>query len=286
MFRIGKLVLAGIIPLFLLSACFKTPSIVGIKQVKITGFTDSVVKATVAVDIKNENFFTLKVCDFRYAFGILKDTLGGGFIKEEMVLKKNAITKVEFHPEINFRKLTNLPDSIFYKDSIPLTFYLSGKFTFLKIRKTRTFTSYVKWQELMDALLSKSGLPGVIKIRSFGLKSLSLEKSQLNVDFDFDNFLPFKMTLDSFSVNVLSDLKSRKVVGNWSSVEAKEIPSRQVQTVSALITIQNISMLQSAFMKDFSGDFAYYLDGKAFLNVEGRKCMIPLRQRIAMNGER
>lgn len=286
MFCIRKLTRGGIIPLFLLCGCFKTPSVVGIKHAVITGFSDSLVQASVSVDIKNDNIFSLSVRDFSYRFCILHESIGGGSIKEVMVLRRKAVTTVHFYPEVNFRKVAAIPDSLFMKDSIPVTFYLSGKFTFLRISKNRKFTVYVKWKGLIDSLIDRSVLSEILKIKSVALKSLSLEKSELNVTFDFNNFLPFKITLDSFAVNVLNDIKSREVVGSWKSVEMKDIHSGQTETVPAVISIQNINMLQSAFQKVFTGDFAYYFDGKAYITIEGRKCVLPVKQKADITGSR
>jgi len=286
MFCIRKLVWVGILPLFILCGCYKTPSIVGIKHASVTGFSDSLVSASISVEIKNDNFYNLCIRDFSYRFGVLNDTIGQGRVDEQIVLNKNAVTAVQFYPAINLRKVSQLPDSIFSKDSIPVTFYLSGRFTFLRISKTREFTVYVKWKKILDSLIIKPDLKELLQIRKVELKSLTPEKSEISVDFDFKNFLPVSITLDSLAVNVLSDLRSRKVVGSWKSVKTEVIHAGQTETIPVVVSIRNVSMMISAFQKVLTGDFAYYLDGRAYLSIEGRKCSVHLLQKADMIGRK
>lgn len=284
MLRVRQVVLAGWIPLLLLSGCFKTPSILSVKNDGVTVRNDSILQASLVVSIRNNNAYPIRIRDLNYVVTVTGDTVSMGAIKDKIILKKKNETSVRINPEVNFNRAASLPDSLFNCDSIPVQFNLSGRFTVLSLKKNRSIVMYVKWREVLDEFLSRSNLSGVLIIKNIGLKSLTLAKSEMNVDFEFNNFLPLQFSLDSFIVNVSGDPKGENIVGGWKSVKLKEIPPRSREDIPAVVMVKNLNMLQSALKKLLTGDLAYYLDGKAYIRVLGRKFTVPVNHKMTMPG--
>lgn len=284
MLRVRQVVLAGWIPLLLLSSCFKTPSILSVKNEGVNVKNDSILQASLSVSIKNENAYSIRIKNFRYVVSVTGDTVSEGSVKDKMILKKKDVTVIRISPEVNFNRAASLPDSLFSCDSIPVQFNLSGRFTILSLKKSRSMVMYVKWKEILEEFLSRSNLSGVLRVKNIGLKSLTPAKSEMNVDFEFNNFLPLQFSLDSFVVSVSGDPKGENIVGGWKSVKLKEIPPRSKEDIPAIVMVKNLNMLQSAIKKLLTGDLAYYLNGKAYIRLLGKGFTVPINHKMTLPG--
>ncbi len=233
--------------------------------------------------MRNDNGFSIQAKEIHYNIIINEDKIGEGRITHDVLLPKKAISTLENEAEVYINSLSNNYDYIIKsKDSIPIGIDITANVSMFHIKVSDKLTYYLNTNELINNLLKSKAINNSFKIKKVKLLSGNLQESNLEITFEIINRFSVALTVQDIDIDILSDKKIGKKLGDWQLKEAYQIKPKQSVTLPAHVTVQNMNAAGSLLLKALSKKMDFYLKGNATVILNNRKFVVPISQTIEL----
>ena len=274
-----KIILLALSLSFLVSSCFNDPKVVGIKDLKIIEKKDSLLLSQVTTEIENPNKISITASDLEYKITIKGQEIGNGFVKEEFTLKANAVSPIKNTISLNIPKLLKTIDFVLENDSFPVDISVSAKIAPVGIRISTSTQVYFKLEDLMKNI-SGDIVKESLKVKGMKITEIRPTYTKMNIKFEFDNKFPLEYTLDSLNFEIFDNKEMETKLGFTRKTDAISMLAQKVTKFSVNAEIKNADTGLSLFKKVLTNDRSFYIKGNIFINFEGSKIKVPIKQSI------
>jgi LEA14-like dessication related protein len=262
----------------IIAQTIKYPEFQSIKKFKIVSFHDGICNVNADFEIFNNNWFSVQGNSIHSEVYYKGRLIAIGSNDQKVKLPKNDVSLISMNIDFFLDSLTEDLRELFMKDSIELSVKVSGKFSFLNIKKEMDFPITISSGEfaenMIGDLMNKEG----IKTEFLKLKDVGIEYSYFDVGFRIQNKLPFDLTVKEIRSPIFADRALSQKVADWLIISGVEIESGNSQVIKGEAMIHNAKSAFTGLIKVVSGNLDYYMNGYALVQIEDREIRIPLRQ--------
>jgi len=259
------------------------PEFKKINSFEIHSFENGIFKASVNLDIYNSNWFSINGKEIEFKMFYKNRLISTGATKESVTFRRKALSPLPLELDFFPDSLNNDLKEILLFDSILVDIDLIGKFTFLGIRSHKILPTWLKTQDLVNALVAKAMEGDGLKVKTIKLIKVEIKQSTFNVAFDFKNTLNIPLELKTMHYMIYADAAKKNRVANWDFQINKEIASNETEPISGEVVVDNLASALSGFGKILTGKLDYYLDGYALIALKGREIKIPIKQHFSVD---
>jgi hypothetical protein len=267
--------------IFLLTTRY--PEFKKVNSFSIESYENDAIKAHVNITVSNENWFSIDGENIEFTMYYKKRLVAIGQVTEPVTFKRSELTSLPVELDFFPDSMKNDLKEILYADSIQVDIDLSGSFTFLGLRVQKTIPTWLKTDELVNALVARSLEDEGLKLNFIKLKSVSIEENEYQVGFDFKNTLKLQLILKSMQYKIYADDQLKNALANWEFDVNKEIPSKSVKLIEGEVKVNNVASALTGFSKMIKGSLDYYLHGYALVAIHGYEIKIPVHQHFEVD---
>ena len=268
---------------FILAQTIKNPEFKKINTFEVHSFENGVFKASINLGIYNSNWFSIKGKEIDFEMVYKNHLIAKGSSYEPVTFHRKTISELpvelDFYPD----SLNNDLKEILLTDSLLIEVHLSGKFTFFGFKSTKTFSTWLKTEDLVKSLVAQSMGKDGLKLKKVKLLKVELQKSVFKVDFNLKNTLDVPIELKNFHYSIYADKNQGNIVADWDNSINKEIKTNQVELIEGEVVVNNLTSALSGLTKILNGKIDYYLSGYALIALKGREIKIPIEQHLLVN---
>jgi len=268
---------------FIMAQTITYPEFKKINSFEIHSFENGIFKASVNLDIYNSNWFSINGKEIEFKMFYKNRLISTGATKESVTFRRKALSPLPLELDFFPDSLNNDLKEILLFDSILVDIDLIGKFTFLGIRSHKILPTWLKTQDLVNALVAKAMEGDGLKVKTIKLIKVEIKQSTFNVAFDFKNTLNIPLELKTMHYMIYADAAKKNRVANWDFQINKEIASNETEPISGEVVVDNLASALSGFGKILTGKLDYYLDGYALIALKGREIKIPIKQHFSVD---
>ncbi len=262
----------------IIAQTIKYPDFQSIKKFDIVSFNDGICKVNADFEILNNNWFSVQGNSIHSEVYYKEKLIAIGSTDQKVKLPKKEISHISMNIDFYLDSLNDDLRELFMKDSIDLSVKVSGKFSFLNIKKEMTFPITISSSEFVENMIGDLMNKEGIKTEFLKLKDVGVEYSSFNVGFRFKNKLPFDLTVKEIRSPIFADRALNQKVADWLIVSDTEIESGNSQLIKGEAKIHNAKSAFTGLIKVVSGSLDYYMNGYALVKIEDKEIRIPLRQ--------
>jgi len=267
---------------FILSQSIVYPKLNKVESILFNSVSNGICDATFRVELQNDNWFSYQSNDLNTEV-YYKDRLIAVGVSQSISLIRKSSQIFDLNTIIFLDSLNKDLYNFLSKDSIDLKIKITGKFTFLRIKKSIELKTKISSEDFVSNMINDLMQDDGVKINNIQLKNINGNNSTFDLSVIFKNKLPFDVILSKFYISVYSDANFISEVANWSIDMNKLIPKNSYELINGSATINNINASLSGVLKVFTGDFDYYCKGTAEVNVDNYKIKIPLKLKFKFN---
>jgi LEA14-like dessication related protein len=263
---------------------FSSPRVVGYDNFKIGSFDIDSISGEVELLVENPNGMSLNCKDVTIELNHEGNLLAVGTQKNTVTLNSSASTPLPLAFRIELAAIPAGIRDLISRDSVTLSGFFSGKFTWLGIRVREPITLQLSGRYLAELILGNSSFStGCIDIRDWEIKELTPAHSLLGLKIVIDNKFPFSLTIENLSFGLFSDPSFTRNLAQWKGSDKLAIRESSRTEENAEIKINNLDMALTGISKIITGNTDYYLKGSGLLEVGGYKKEIPFSQKIELD---
>ena len=187
--------------------------------------------------------------------------------------------ELNFYPD----SMSNDLKTILLKDSIQIEIELSGKFTLFGFNTNKKLNTWLKTEDILNVLVSKSMGGDGLKLNEVNFISADVQTTKLSVEFEIKNSLSLAFEIKKMQFGLFSDREQKNKVAQWDFNVNKVLQVNQAEAISGEVEIDNLATALSGISKVLNGKFDYYLDGFALISLKGREIQVPIRQHLLVD---
>lgn len=268
---------------FIIGQTIRSPEFQKINTFEVKSFDNGIVKAEVNLGIFNSNWFSIKGKELEFKM-LYKDRLIAiGSAPVSINLRKRSLSSVPIDLEVYPDSLQSDLKDILLKDSILVDVDITGKFTFLGVQANRVIPTWLKTDDLIEAMVLRAMSSDGLKLDSIKLINASIKSSTFSLSFDFKNALNLTIELKTMNFSIYSEKTKENKVAEAKFQVNKEIPYNTSENIQGDVKLDNLKSVLSSLSKVLSGKLDYYLDGYALIALKGREIKIPIFQHFILD---
>lgn len=267
---------------FLFSQSIVYPKLKEVESISFNTFSNGVCDANIQVKIKNDNWFSYRSSELNTEIYYKEHLIALGTSESQAFIRKSD-QSIDFKSTIFLDSLNYDFYNLLSQDSIELKIKVTGKFSFLRIKKSVEINTKISSKEFVFKLIYGLMKDEGVKVQDIKLKSVNKLVSNFDLNVIFKNKLPFDVILSKLNIVIYSDPGYQIKVGNWSIEMNKLIPENNSELINGEASINNLNATLSGILKVVSGDFNLYCKGVTEVNVENYKIKIPLLFKFKFN---
>ena len=254
-----------------------------INSFEVRSFEDGVFKASINIGIYNPNWFSIRGKEISFKMSYKNHVIAVGQSAEKVFFKRKA--DVAMPVELNFYpdSMSNDLKTILLKDSIQIEIELSGKFTLFGFNTNKKLNTWLKTEDILNVLVSKSMGGDGLKLNEVNFISADVQTTKLSVEFEIKNSLSLAFEIKKMQFGLFSDREQKNKVAQWDFNVNKVLQVNQAEAISGEVEIDNLATALSGISKVLNGKFDYYLDGFALISLKGREIQVPIRQHLLVD---
>jgi len=254
-----------------------------INSFEVKSFEGGVFKASINIGIYNPNWFSIRGKEISFKMRYKNHVIALGQSAEKVFFKRKA--DVAMPVELNFYpdSMSNDLKTILLKDSIQIEIELSGKFTLFGFNTSKKLNTWLKTEDILNVLVSKSMGGDGLKLNEVDFISADVQTTKLSVEFEIKNSLSLAFEIKKMQFGLFSDREQKNKVAQWDFNVNKVLQVNQSEAISGEVEIDNLATALSGITKVLNGKFDYYLDGFALISLKGREIQVPIRQHLLVD---
>jgi hypothetical protein len=173
--------------------------------------------------------------------------------------------------------------TILLKDSIRIQTELTGAFTIFKINSSKSIDTWLKTDDLLNTLISKSMEGDGLKLNKVTFISADVQTSRFGIVFQITNTLSLPFELKNMQFDLFAEKEHKNKLAKWNFDINKVLEVNQKEDISGEVDVNNLATAFSGITKVLKGKFDYYLDGFAVIALKGREIQVPIRQHLLVD---
>jgi hypothetical protein len=254
-----------------------------INSFEVRSFEGGVFKASINIGIYNPNWFSIRGKEISFNMSYKNHVIAVGQSAEKVFFKRKA--DVAMPVELNFYpdSMSNDLKTILLKDSIQIEIELSGKFTLFGFNTSKKLNTWLKTEDILNVLVSKSMGGDGLKLNEVNFISADVQTTKLSIEFEIKNSLSLAFEIKKMQFGLFSDREQKNKVAQWNFNVNKVLQVNQSETISGEVEIDNLATALSGITKVLNGKFDYFLDGFALISLKGREIQVPIRQHLLVD---
>jgi LEA14-like dessication related protein len=268
---------------FILAQTLQYPEFKKVNSFKIHSFEQGIFKASIEVGIFNPNWFSIRGTEISFKMSYKNHVIAIGNSDAQIFFKRKSVSalpvELNFYPD----SMRNDLKTILLKDSIRLETELSGKFTIFGISTTKKMATWIKTEDLLNALVSQSMEGDGLKLKEVKFISADVETTRFAIDFQLTNTLSLPIELKTMQFDLFAEMEQKNKVAQWDFEINKVIEVNETADIPGEVEVNNLATALSGITKVLNGKFDYYLDGYALIALKGREIQVPIRQHLLVD---
>ena len=268
---------------FLTSQTISIPKFSGISKFEILNFSNGKLKANAVLKIQNDNWFSYTGKGIKFKMYYKDHLISEGYNNETFRFEKKAENLFDMQAQFYIDSLFKDLKTILFNDSVKMKVVVSGKFSFLKIKSSKTIDVWVKTKEMVNILMTNAMGEKGMKLEKIKLEKLTVANTFLKVIFKFQNNLPFEIRLKEIYCNIYDNKELKTKISTSVFQIDKIVQIGSVELIEGDLVVNNLSSVLSGVSKVLKGSLDYFLNGYALIEVDAREIKIPIERSFKVN---
>jgi len=256
----------------------KIPVCERIDSFHIDSFKEGKLIAHSIVSIKNENWFSFTGDSLEMEVFKNHALIGKGIGTKEIEFERNSSVELPMNVELYADSLKEDLTKILHQDSMDVQVIISGRFSRLGILKTAEITTRIPVKPLVNSILSQSLSSDGMKIEKLRVVKSNVNTTTMGFDIEYNNQLPFDMTLKKLDFSFFADNKFVSEIGRWNKEVDVKVEQKNATKISGEVVLDNIKAGQSGLLKLMTSGSTwvdYYMKGIAYVDVDSYSIEVP-----------
>lgn len=261
----------------------ETPTLSGIKALKINTYQSGVFGGDAEIEIENKNWFQITCKKISFQLDYKGHVFATGNLVNPVVLEKKSVSLMPIAFTFYLDSLNGDLKEFLMQDSIKVTNTINGKFSILSISINETQDIWIKPNDIINETLRSNFEKKETGINDINIKAITPQKTSVEIKLNFPNEFPVDINLNKLSAGFYSDKECKNKVGDWINDEKKIIPKDSIANFNGLVEFDNLQSGLSGIAKILSGSLDYYFKGYTLIELDKREIMVPLFQHFLIN---
>jgi LEA14-like dessication related protein len=268
--------------LFLLPSCYQKPSLEEIVDLDFTELKDSILYATIKIQVLNPNRVGVSIKSQEASVYIKEVKVGRTFTDQSFKLSGKQTSQIAVESAINLEQLSKIFETILKEKSTKVSvdgiYVVDAGLHNMKIR-SNTVSELNVQQELSRVMEKKLGDNG-FTIKKVGLNRVGGDSTNLDFEIAFRNTFPFEYIIEDLDIDVYLG-KSSTMIGSWALSEPVSLSPDAQEYIKGQVSIVNRNLFSS--IGGLLGKQTIKIKGDVSIQLAGHEFFLPIVQEIPIS---
>lgn len=266
----------------LLSQSIIYPEFKQVKSFHLNSISNGVLNTSIMISVENRNWFSYKSNDINAEIFYNKKLIAIGG-SDTLSIKRKSNQNITLNTDLFLDSLHNDLYDILDSDSIELDIKITGKFSFLKIKKTVNLKTNISSDDLVQVLINDFMEKNGVEIKELKFNSTNMKTTSFDMTLLFKNKFPFDIKLNKLNLVVFSGKNKQIKLADWQSSIEKLIRINSFEEINGIIQLNNLNATLSGILKIMTGEYDYHCEGFSEVDLKGYKIKVPFKFNFLFN---
>jgi LEA14-like dessication related protein len=268
---------------FITSQTIKYPQFEKLNSFNLNSLENGSLKADVSILVRNDNWFSFNTKELKLQICYREKIIAVGTSLESQKFNKKSSFNLPVSLNFYLDSLGEDFRDILSKDSILLDVKVNGKFTFLNVNSSAGIQSWIKTNDIVDAIVQKTMGEEGISLESTKIIDLGINNTDIQLNTKIKNKFPFELKIVNLNYSVYADeAKTLKIAKSDVNIN-KIVLKNSEEIISTIVQINNLEASISGISKIFGRKVDYFINGYALVEIDNKELKIPVEQHIILN---